>query len=90
MPTLPKWLSEVGWRTVIGALLLGGILHILATLAVPFFGSGPAFARLRDTLPANRMVILPPPAPGKQPLPFLRPTRSMPCAATTSRSIRWR
>ncbi len=73
MPTLPKWLSEVGWRTVIGALLLGGIIHILATLAVPLLGSRTAFATLRDSLPANRMVIVPPPAPGKQTLPFLTP-----------------
>jgi uncharacterized membrane protein len=73
MPKLPKWLTEVGWRTVIGAALLGGILHILTTLAVPFLTSSTAFARLRDTLPTNRMVLLPPLAPGKQPLPFLTP-----------------
>jgi uncharacterized membrane protein len=73
MPKLPKWLSEVGWRTVIGALLLGGIIHILATLAVPLFSSGQAYAKLRETLPANRMVVLPPLAPGKQPLPYLPP-----------------
>ena len=73
MPTLPKWLSEVGWRTVIGALLLGGIIHILATLAVPLVSARTAFATLRDSLPANRMVILPPPVPGKQALPFLTP-----------------
>jgi uncharacterized membrane protein len=73
MLKLPKWLTEVGWRTVIGATLLGGIIHILATLAIPFVGSTTAFARLRETLPTNRMVILPPPVPGKQPLPFLTP-----------------
>jgi uncharacterized membrane protein len=73
MPYLPKWLTEVGWRTVIGATLLGGIIHILATLAVPFLGSNTAFAKLRDALPINRMVFLPPPVPGKQPLPFLTP-----------------
>jgi uncharacterized membrane protein len=73
MPTLPKWLSEVSWRTVIGALLLGGIIHITATMAVPLLSTGPAFAKLRDTLPANRMQLLPPPAPGKQTLPFLAP-----------------
>jgi len=73
MPKVPKWLSEVSWRTVIGALLLGGIVHIVATIAVPLFSSGHALARLRDTLPANRMVLLPPPAPGNQPLPFLTP-----------------
>ena len=73
MPKLPKWLSEVSWRTVIGAVLLGGIVHITATMAVPLVSSGHALARLRDALPANRMVLLPPPAPGKQPLPFLAP-----------------
>lgn len=73
MPKLPKWLSEVSWRTVIGAVLLGGIIHITATLAVPLVSSGPAFTKLRDTLPANRMVVLPPLAPGKQPLPYLPP-----------------
>lgn len=73
MPKLPKWLSEVSWRTVIGAVLLGGIVHITATMAVPLVSSGHALARLRDALPANRMVLLPPAAPGKQPLPFLAP-----------------
>ncbi len=73
LPTLPGWLGKVGWRTVVGALLLGGIIHIGATLAVPLVSNGHAFARLRDTLPVNRMVILPPPTPGKQPLPFLTP-----------------
>jgi uncharacterized membrane protein len=73
MPRLLKWLGEVGWRTVIGAVLLGGIIHIVATLAVPLMGAGNAFAKLRETLPTNRMVILPPPAPGKEPLPFLPP-----------------
>jgi uncharacterized membrane protein len=72
-PAFPKWLSEVGWRTAIGAVLLGGIIHIGATLAVPFVSSGQAFAKLRDTLPINRMVVLPPPAPGKQVLPYLAP-----------------
>jgi uncharacterized membrane protein len=73
MPKLPKWLSEVSWRTVIGALLLGGIIHITATMAVPLVSSGHALSRLRDALPANRMVLLPPLAPGNQPLPFLTP-----------------
>ena len=72
-PRLPKWLSEVGWRTVIGAVLLAGIIHIAATLAIPMLGGGNAFARLHDSLPANRMVVLAPPAPGKEPLPFLTP-----------------
>jgi uncharacterized membrane protein len=73
MPGLPKWLREASWRTLLAAALLGGIIHIATTMAVPFVSTGHALARLRDALPANRMVVLPPPAPGKQLLPFLAP-----------------
>jgi uncharacterized membrane protein len=73
LPKPPKWLREVGWRTVAGGLLLGGIIHIVATLAVPLAGQGNAFAKLAQALPVNRMVILAPPSPGKEPLPFLTP-----------------
>jgi uncharacterized membrane protein len=70
---LPKWTREIGWRTVAGAVLLGGIIHIGATFALPVFGPSSAFLRLREILPVNRMVILPPPQPGKQLLPFMMP-----------------
>jgi len=70
---LPRWIRELDWRAVVGALLLGGILHIAATLAVTALGSGNAFQRMRETLPVNRMVILPPVVPGKEPLPFMVP-----------------
>ena len=69
----PRWLDALGWRTLAGALLAAGIVHILATLAVPLLGAGSGFARLRQDLPANRMVVWPPSAPGKEPLPFLMP-----------------
>jgi uncharacterized membrane protein len=69
----PQWLSAVGWRTFVGALLTAGIIHIVATLAVPALGSGNAFEKLRQALPVNRMVILAPPSPGREPLPFLMP-----------------
>jgi uncharacterized membrane protein len=72
-PKLPKWVREIGWRTVVGALLLGGIVHISATLAVPVAGSGHAYQRLRDTLPLNRMVVLPASTPTRALLPFLSP-----------------
>jgi uncharacterized membrane protein len=70
---LPKRIRELDWRLVVGALLLGGILHITATLAVTALGPGNAFQRMRETLPANRMVVLPPVVPGKEPLPFMLP-----------------
>ena len=72
-PKLPKWLREVGWRTVVGALLLGGIIHICATFIVPVLGSGNAFMRLRGSLPLNRMVVLPPASPAQPILPYLPP-----------------
>jgi uncharacterized membrane protein len=68
-----KLIREVKWRTAVGALLLGGIIHISATLALPHLGPGTAFARLSGMLPINQMVVLPAFAPGRQPLPFLAP-----------------
>src|SRR5689334_11715976 len=72
-PALPRWLRGVGWRTLAAAVLLAGIIHICATLAVPMLGASTAFAKLRQALPVNQMVILAPPAPGKEALPFLTP-----------------
>jgi len=71
VPKLPRWLRQVGWRTVVGAVLLAGIVHITATLAVPLLGPGNAFRKLQETLPANHMVFLPPPTPTTQLLPFV-------------------
>jgi uncharacterized membrane protein len=69
----PQWLSAVGWRTFAGALLTAGIIHIIATLSAPALSSSNAFEKLRQALPVNRMVIVAPPSPGKEPLPFLMP-----------------
>jgi uncharacterized membrane protein len=70
---LPRWMREVGWRTLAGGALLGGIVHICATFAAPVLGSGHAYRQLSAALPLNRMTLLPPPAPGRQPLPYLLP-----------------
>ena len=69
----PGWLRKIGWRTALGALLLGGIVHLGATLAVPLIGPGSAYQKLRELLPANTMVVVTPLQPGKQLLPFLMP-----------------
>lgn len=70
---LPRWLREVGWRTLLAGALLAGIVHICATFAAPVLGSGLAYQRLSNSLPLNRMVALPPLSSGKQILPFLPP-----------------
>jgi uncharacterized membrane protein len=72
-PPKPEWSREIGWRTLLAAVLTAGIIHIIATFAAPVLGSGNAFARLRDALPLNRMVLLPPDSPARQALPFLPP-----------------
>jgi uncharacterized membrane protein len=69
----PGWLRRVGWRGALGAVLLGGILHLSTTLAVPLLGPGLAYQKLRELLPANTMMVVAPARPGKQLLPFLLP-----------------
>lgn len=71
MNRLAKLLRLVKWRLVVAALIAVGILHILATLATPSLTGASAFARLKPALPANKMVVLPPLQPDRQPLPFL-------------------
>jgi uncharacterized membrane protein len=71
LPNMPKWTRQIGWRTVLGAGLLAGIVHISTTLAVPLIGPGNAFRKIRDTLPVNQMVFLPAPTPGNQLLPYM-------------------
>lgn len=70
---LPGWLRRVGWRRLTAVALLAGIVHICATLAAPMLSSGHAYLVLRDKLPVNSMVVLPPQAPGRQILPYLLP-----------------
>jgi uncharacterized membrane protein len=72
-PQPPRWVRDVGWRTLAAAVLAGGIVHICATFAAPLLGSGNAFQKLSDTLPLNTMVVLPPSAPGRQIVPFTPP-----------------
>lgn len=72
-PKLPGWMREIGWRTLVGGAVLGGIIHICATFAAPVVGTGNAFQQLRAVLPLNQMVVLPAPASGKQILPYLQP-----------------
>jgi uncharacterized membrane protein len=67
----PKWTRATSWRVAIGALLLGGIIHILTILAVPVVGRSNAFQVLRGSLPANDMVVLPPWPAGSKGLPYM-------------------
>ncbi|MBO0767026.1 MAG: DUF1254 domain-containing protein, partial [Hyphomicrobiaceae bacterium] len=64
------WLS---WRTVAAAVLIGGIVHIGATLFSSLSATGQAYRQLAEKLPVNSMTVLALQAPGRQILPFLPP-----------------
>ncbi len=81
-----KWVPNVKPRVIVAALFATLILHILATLAAPRLVPSSAYGRLSDFLPVNSMQIIPPIAPGAQPLPFMGPdSRYAMCRFDTSK-----
>jgi uncharacterized membrane protein len=73
MPMKTQWLEGSFVRAIVYGLVAAGIVHICATLATPsLLGSG-AYDRLDAELPSNRLVVLGPPKPQAQLLPFQEP-----------------
>ncbi|MEZ5816289.1 MAG: DUF1254 domain-containing protein [Hyphomicrobiaceae bacterium] len=70
---IPAWMRRLSWYTALVALVAGGIIHISATMALPQLAKASAFQRLSQSLPVNRMRILPPVDAKSQPLPYLGP-----------------
>lgn len=66
-------LKNANWQLIIAAPVAAGILHICATYAAPYLTGASAYSRLAPALPLNKMHILRPVTPGKEPLPFLSP-----------------
>lgn len=73
MSMMPAWLRGLSWYTAILALVAGAVIHIAATLVLPQFAKASAFQRLSQSLPVNRMRLLPAADAGNQPLPYLGP-----------------
>ena len=73
MPMIPDWLRGLSWYTALIALVTGGLIHITATLVVPQLAKASAFQRLSESLPVNRMRVLPPVDATSQPLHYLGP-----------------
>ena len=67
------WMRRLSWYTILLALVAGGLIHIVATMVVPRFATASAFQRLAQSLPVNRMRILPPIDAVTQPLPYVGP-----------------
>ncbi len=63
-----RWLA---WG--FAGILLGGIVHLATILLLPITATRNAYARLLPVTEANKMTLLPQPAPITSPLPFLDP-----------------
>lgn len=60
----------------LGAVLLGGIVHLTTVLVMPQAAAQNAYARLMPLTPVNTMVPLPAPTAQSSALPFLDPAFS--------------
>ncbi|MFL6797700.1 MAG: DUF1254 domain-containing protein [Xanthobacteraceae bacterium] len=58
---------------IVGALLLGGIVHLSAVLLLPKLASQDAYARVATFAPVNAVVAVPSPTPGQALMPFMDP-----------------
>jgi uncharacterized membrane protein len=65
MIRLPLW--------ILGALLLGGIVHLSTVLAMPQAATADAYSRLARATPVNAIVPLAAPSPQDTALPFMDP-----------------
>jgi uncharacterized membrane protein len=54
-------------------LVLAGLIHVVAVLTLPMLAPRDAQARLAALGPANTMIQLPAPAPGRQVMPMMAP-----------------
>ena len=66
----PSWLEG---RTIVGALIVGALLHIVATLSWANLTASRAYETLAAPLPVNRMLVTQPVTAARQMLPFQTP-----------------
>jgi uncharacterized membrane protein len=59
------------WPWVLGGIVAGGIIHILAVFGIPSFAEGDAWSRLAATMPHNAIVV--PDGKSAPTLPFSPP-----------------
>jgi uncharacterized membrane protein len=68
-----KWLDTGLLRAVLISAIAAAIVHISATFAIPHLVATSAYERLLPRLPLNVLVLLPPPTPNAQLLPYQAP-----------------
>ncbi len=64
---------KISWFTLAIGIVLAGIIHIAAVLALPQLAPKNAWGRLSDIAPLNTLVVLPAATPNAQPMPMLAP-----------------
>jgi uncharacterized membrane protein len=57
----------------LGAVLLGGIVHLATVLVLPRLASQDAYARVSAIAPVNSVIAVPSPTPEKALMPFMDP-----------------
>lgn len=72
MKLLRLW-RRIDWRLIIVFFLVAAIVHLIVTFMAVNDQRNSAYARLSALLPMNKMSVLDPVTPEKQPLPFLGP-----------------
>jgi uncharacterized membrane protein len=58
---------------LLGAVLLGGIVHLATVLLLPTMATQDAYARVSAFAPVNAVTPVPPPTPEKAVMPFMDP-----------------
>jgi len=58
---------------ILGAVLLGGIVHLSTVLAMPQTAKQDAYSRLAPLTPVNAVAVLPPPTAKASLMPFMDP-----------------
>jgi uncharacterized membrane protein len=58
---------------LLGAVLLGGIVHLATVLLLPRMASQDAYARVAAIAPVNSVIPVPPPTPENAVMPFMDP-----------------
>jgi uncharacterized membrane protein len=59
--------------TIVAGVLLGGIVHLVAVLALPRIATQDAYSRLTPMTKLNAVTPLPATEPGNTPMPFMDP-----------------
>ena len=67
------WLDTGLLRVLLVTAIAAAIVHICATFAIPHLVATGAYERLAPRLPVNALVLLPPPTPKTQLLPYQAP-----------------